>query len=121
MERASKLAFRDPEEGSEYSKAWSSYSVALNTSNSVTSVPMPPPWLDQPKYRCPTEYRETKLGLDLFIESMGTEGIFPVDRVRNAAIDGAPEPVITSWCILLVSRPHLSRARLSPSGLHRVR
>lgn len=101
LERASKLAFLDPEETSEYAKAHSAYSVALATH---PSPPLPAPWLDQPKYRCPKDYRETKLALDQFVESMGVDGVFPVDRKRNAEIDGGEEPFISSHTILMVSR-----------------
>jgi hypothetical protein len=95
LERASKIA------SSEYAKAHSAYSVALATH---PSAPPPAPWLDQPKYRCPKDYRETKLALDQFVESMGVDGVFPVDRKRNAEIDGGEEPFISSHTILMVSR-----------------
>jgi hypothetical protein len=100
LERASKLAFLDPEESSEYATAYASYTHARATN---PSVPPPPPWLEQPKYRCPKDYRETKLGLDQFVETMGVDGIFPVDRKRNAEIDQAPEPFISSHTVLMVS------------------
>ena len=62
----------------------------------------PPAWLDQPKYRCPKDYSETKLALDQLQSHMGVDGIFPVDRRRNAQIDGADEPAITPHTIKLV-------------------
>ena len=101
LERAIKLAFVDPEDSSEYTRAWSHYYIASST-NPGTQIP--PAWLDQPKYRCPKDYAETKLGLDQLISGMGAEGIFPVDRRRNAELDGSPNPVITSLIIMLVRR-----------------
>jgi hypothetical protein len=44
-----------------------------------------------------------KLGLDQFVYSLGVEGIFPVDRKRNAQIDGAVDPFISSHTMVLVS------------------
>lgn len=111
LERASKLAFLDPEDTSEYANAWATYSVR---SHGMPGNPPPPAWLDQPKYRCPKDYRETKLGLDQVINSMGPDGIFPADRKRNAELDGGPEPFISSHVILLVSlqvRPHCAKER----------
>jgi hypothetical protein len=113
LERASKLAFLDPEESSEYAKAQSAYSVALTTN---PCAPPPAPWLDQPKYRCPKDYRETKLALDQFVESMGVDGVFPVDRKRNAEIDGGEEPFISSHTILMVSRTSVMIGNCCPAG-----
>lgn len=100
LERASKLAFFDPEDNSEYANAWGTYSVRVQA---VPNTPKPPAWLDQPKYRCPKDYRETKLGLDQLISSLGQDGIFPTDRKRNAELDGGPEPFIPTPVILLAS------------------
>lgn len=107
LERASKLAFVDPEEDSEYSRAWSQYFLSSPTNPHLTT---PPPWLDQPKYRCPKDYAETKLALDQLRDTMGVDGIFPVDRRNNAAIDGVDAPTIIPHTIMLVS----AVARLPP-------
>ncbi|KAK1921689.1 hypothetical protein DB88DRAFT_443137, partial [Papiliotrema laurentii] len=98
LERASKLAFIDPEEDSEYARAWSTYFMQSPHNPRLSN---PPAWLDQPKYRCPKDYSETKLALDQLQSHMGVDGIFPVDRRRNAQIDGADEPAITPHTIKL--------------------
>lgn len=100
LERSLKLAFVDSEDSSEYARAWNQYYLAVVTD---PSIPQPPAWLDQPKYRCPRDYAETKLGLDQLRTGMGAEGISPVDRKRNAELEGAPVPFISPHNIMLVS------------------
>ena len=107
LERASKLAFVDPEEDSEYGRAWAKYFLLAPANPQLAT---PPAWLDQPKYRCPKDYAETKLALDQLKSNLGVEGIFPVDRRRNAEIDGAEEPQVTPHIIAIV-RSDLVSAR----------
>jgi hypothetical protein len=124
LERASKLAFVDPEEDSEYSRAWSHYFLTSPTNPHLAT---PPAWLDQPKYRCPKHYAETKLALDQLRDTMGVDGIFPVDRRNNAVIDGAEVPTIIPHTIMLVSRsvrlfpPDARRSRWQSSGTRSAR
>lgn len=99
LDRATKIAFMDPTEDSEYSQAWSAHAM----SHPSASIPPPPVWMDQPRYRCPEEYRLVKFALDQYSQSLGTEGIFPVDRKRNAQMEGAVEPFISSHVMSLVS------------------
>ncbi|ORY20914.1 hypothetical protein BCR39DRAFT_554526 [Naematelia encephala] len=98
LERATKLAYKEPEEDSEYVRQWNAYYIDSQKNPSVVS---PPAYLEQPKYRCPTDYTETKLGLDQFITHLGEEGISPIDRKRNAILDGGPPPVLTCPTIIL--------------------
>ncbi|RXK40913.1 hypothetical protein M231_01761 [Tremella mesenterica] len=98
LERASKLAFVDVEDGSEYARQWASYHLIAQ---SDPSTPQPPPWLEQPRYRCPTAYAETKLGLELVISTWGEDAIFPPDRKRKAEMMGMPVPDIPPKVIVL--------------------
>jgi hypothetical protein len=100
LERSSKLAFVDPEEDSEYSRAWNIYFLQAPHNPQLAS---PPAWLDQPKYRCPKDYAEVKFALQQLKSNLGEEGIFPVDRRMNAKNDGADEPQITPHTIAIVS------------------
>jgi hypothetical protein len=106
LERASKLTFIDPDEDSDYAKAWSRYHMHTNPPHANSNLASPPAWLDQPKYRCPKDFAEVRLALDQLRENMGTDGIFPVDRRRNAEIDGGEEPSITPHTIMLVRASH---------------
>jgi hypothetical protein len=100
LERSLKLAFIEPEDSSEFARAWSHYHI---TSPADPRKQKPPAWLDQPKYRCPKDYSETKLGLDQLMAGMGVEGIFPVDRKRNAELDRVPMPFISPHTVMMVS------------------
>lgn len=103
LERAAKLAFLDPEENSEWNRAWQAYDRTVQDN---PSAPPPPPWLNQPRYRCPQAHTETKLGLDQFLANMGDEGVSPVDRMRNYQVDKAGRGLdIPTECIILVSYP----------------
>jgi hypothetical protein len=99
LERAAKLAFLDPTDDGDYARTWTAYSL----SHPSAPAPSPAAWLDQPKFRCPGEYGTVKLALDQFVSSMGVEGIFPVDRKRNAQIDRAAEPFISSHTVVMAS------------------
>ncbi len=107
LERSSKLAFLDPEETSEYSRAWSAYSSTFTLEDgsglATTSSPPPPPWLNQPKYRNPKDYRETKLAWEQIILGWGDDGVFPVDRKMKSDMEGHVEIFIPSHTIMLVS------------------
>ncbi|ORX34022.1 hypothetical protein BD324DRAFT_638058 [Kockovaella imperatae] len=94
LERASKLALLEADDESEHTRQWSIYQ--LNP-----SLPRPPAWLEQPKYRCLADYRETKLGLEQMTSAMGADGVFPLDRIRNAELDGAELPYISPKNIML--------------------
>ena len=96
FERATKLALRESDEDSEYNRRWSMYHM------NPTSPP--PAWLEQPKYRCPADYRETRLGLEQLTSAMGVDGIFPNDRLKNAELDGVEPPYISPKYVMLVSR-----------------
>lgn len=111
LERASKLAFLDPDEESDYAKAWCKHHLTSGPHNPHLAAP--PAWLDQPKYRCPKDYAEVRLALDQLKENMGDDGIFPVDRRRNAEIDGGEEPSITPHTIMLASASLRPRYRLT--------
>ncbi|WWD21638.1 hypothetical protein CI109_106124 [Kwoniella shandongensis] len=100
LERASKLAFLEPADDSEYSTAWTAYASNLNSTNGQKLIP-PPAWLNQPKYRNPKDYNEVKYGLEKFMESLGVDGISPLERQENANVEGATQPVITSHTIQL--------------------
>ena len=100
LERASKLAFLSPEPTSEYARAWSAY-FAQSASN--PSLATPPAWLDQPKYRSPTDYAEIKFGMEQMMEQMGDDGVYPLDRRRNAEMQGLEKPIIVPHTIMLVS------------------
>jgi hypothetical protein len=79
LERATKLAFLEPEPGSEHAIAWQQYLVNVQLD---PAAPPPPGWLEQPKYRCPQAFGEIKLGLELLMKGMGVEGLHPVERVQ---------------------------------------
>lgn len=93
LERASKLAFQEPEESSEYARAHRSY-----IHNQHPGRP-PPGYLEQPKYRVPTAYAETKMGLEMLVRSCGGDGVGPIERVKR----GQGEVVISPAVILFVS------------------
>lgn len=99
LERASKLVFLDPEDSSEHARAHRSYA----------QIPHPgrPPhgYLEQPKYRVPAAYAETKLALGLLLDSCGEDGVFPVDKI-SAAVGG--EMVISPGVMIFVSPPFQS-------------
>jgi hypothetical protein len=105
LDRATKIAFLDPAEDGEYAQAVSAHAM------SRASAPVPPPaaWMDQPRYRCPEEYRIVKFALDQFTQNLGDEGIFPVDRKRTAQLEGADEPFISSHMVSIVSFSPTSR------------
>ncbi|KAK8847547.1 hypothetical protein IAR55_005405 [Kwoniella newhampshirensis] len=100
LERASKLAFLEPTNDSEYTIAWTQYATALNSPSSQNPTP-PPAWLNQPKYRNPKDFTECKIGLDKYIESLGVDGVSPIERQQTARAEGVTEPVVTSHTILL--------------------
>jgi hypothetical protein len=97
LERASKLVFLDPEDQSEHSRQWQSYRSDPNT------IQHPGGYLEQPQYRCPEAFQETKLGLEMLVRSCGEDGVFPVDVKRNATMDGQEEVVISPAVIIFVS------------------
>ncbi|WWC68074.1 uncharacterized protein I206_101993 [Kwoniella pini CBS 10737] len=103
LERASKLAFLTPTDDSEYTQAWTAYASALGTSSSTGSPPpkLPPGWLNQPKYRNSKDYDDCSRALTHYIDSLGVEGISPVERRKMAEQEGSVEPVIKSHTILL--------------------
>nr|XP_018265326.1 uncharacterized protein I303_01690 [Kwoniella dejecticola CBS 10117]OBR87484.1 hypothetical protein I303_01690 [Kwoniella dejecticola CBS 10117] len=103
LERSSKLAFLTPTDDSDYTQAWTAYATALSTSSSTGSPPPnpPPAWLNQPKYRNPKDYNECYRALRFYIDSMGVDGMSPIERRRMAEQEGSVEPVIKSHTILL--------------------
>ncbi|WVW78287.1 hypothetical protein I302_100241 [Kwoniella bestiolae CBS 10118] len=99
LERASKLAFLTPTDDSEYSQAWHSYATSLSNGS---PPPNPPPgWLNQPKYRNSKDYDECSRALKQYIESLGIDGVSPIERRQQALQEGSIEPVIRSHTILL--------------------
>lgn len=99
LERASKLAFLDPDESSDYARGWAMYHA---NSPAHPETPPPPAWLDQPQHRSPKDFAEVKLALEQVMSHMGPDGIFPVDRRRTAEIEGAEEPSITPHTVMIV-------------------
>lgn len=104
LERASKLVFIDPEESSEHSRQWSRYP------SDPIAHQSPPGYLEQPRYRCPEAFAKTKLGLEQLILACEEDGVFPVDKKRNATMDGKEEVVISPAVIIFVS-PILGHSR----------
>ncbi|KAL7419330.1 hypothetical protein Q5752_006168 [Cryptotrichosporon argae] len=98
LERASKLLFRDPEPDSPYQVAWDHYHQAVLHD---PSTPPPSPHLEQPRYRVPRAYEEAWRGLAHLIASMGDNGVFPVERRRQAEQAGLPEVEISYNVIML--------------------
>lgn len=112
LERASKMALLDPAEDSEHAKAWTAYAAAAAIPhNSGVSATLPPPWLEQPKYRVPVEYAAVRFAVEQMQTSMGDDGVFPLDRSRREESDNPREeadptpafqPVVTSQVIIMV-------------------
>ncbi|WVO16679.1 hypothetical protein L204_104359 [Cryptococcus depauperatus] len=99
LERTSKLAFLDPDPISDYSRAWLEYTNLLSGPNAPTASP-PPQWLNQPKYRNPKEYNDCLSALSRLRESLGADGLSPVEMKKAADADGV-ELVIDAKNILL--------------------
>lgn len=97
MERASKIAFKNPEKDSPYDTAWSQFTIAFQQD---ASLPTPPDYLNQPKFRNPRSYHECILAVEAIVKSNGDDGIFPPTRRAQALGDGAPEPEITTSVIM---------------------
>jgi hypothetical protein len=95
LERASKLVILDPEEASEHTRQWTTYSTTGQT--------VPPGYLESPRYRVPSKFEETKFALETLVRCCGDDGIFPVDKKVNATINGEEEVVISPAVILFVS------------------
>ena len=108
LERASKLAFQEPESDSEYTRAHRSY-----VHNQHPGRP-PPGYLEQPKYRVPAAYAATKLGLDMLVRSCGGDGVGPIEQVLR----GKGEVVISPAVVLFVSHESIypARTRINTSG-----
>lgn len=98
LERASKLAYLDPDDDSPYAQAWNKYHLTLHRD---PDQPKPPAYLDQSKYRNPGRFRGCLLAIEQFTNLLGEDGVFPVTRRAHADQDGQPEPEITPATLML--------------------
>lgn len=98
LERASKLAYLEPDDDSPYAQAWNKYHLTLHRD---PDQPKPPVYLDQPKYRNPGRFRGVLLAIEQFTNCLGEDGVFPVTRRAHAEQDGQPEPEITPATLML--------------------
>jgi hypothetical protein len=76
----------------------------------------PPGYLEQPRYRVPAAFKETRLGLDMLLAACGEDGVFPLDQKRNATMDGREEVVIPPAVIIFVSRSPTRVPRPRPAS-----
>lgn len=97
LERASKIVFLEPEQGSPYKIAWSQYSASFQQDKSLSP---PADYLNQPKFRNPKDHMECVKAIEEIIKSNGEEGIFPPTRMAQAQAEGLPEPEIPSYVIM---------------------
>lgn len=104
LERASKLAFLEAEEDSDYSRAWAEYLSVLGTPDAQSASP-PPLYLNQPKYRNPKSYRDCLFALNKLKENLGVDGMSILERKKLADVEGA-ELVFGTKQILLVNCHH---------------
>lgn len=98
LERSAKICFLEPAENSAYTAAWNEYS---RTPHRDPSHPKPPEYFNQPRYRNPIDYQECLLAIDQLVNSIGDEGIWPVDRKFQAGHDSATAPVIPTKTLML--------------------
>ncbi|OCF30778.1 hypothetical protein I316_07585 [Kwoniella heveanensis BCC8398] len=101
LERSSKLAFLTPVDGAEYTKSWAAYASSISQSSNGQRQNPPPEWLNQPKYRNPQDYEECSRALKHYVQSLGEDGISPVERHSAAKLEGSSEFTIKSHTILL--------------------
>ncbi|KIR41067.1 hypothetical protein I307_03231 [Cryptococcus deuterogattii 99/473] len=88
LERASKLAFLEAEDDSDYSRAWAEYLSVLGTPDAQSTSP-PPLYLNQPKYRNPRGYRDCLFALNKLKENLGADGMSILEKKKLADVEGA--------------------------------
>jgi hypothetical protein len=96
LERASKLVLLDPEETSEHANQWGYHELNRGS-------PIPPGYLESPRYRVPSEFEEVKYALEHLLAACGDDGVFPVEKKLEATKFGREEVVISPAVILFVS------------------
>ncbi|WVQ98216.1 hypothetical protein IAU59_005338 [Kwoniella sp. CBS 9459] len=101
LERSSKLAFLRPADDAEYTKAWAAYASSISQNSNGQHQNAPPEWLNQPKYRNLLDYEECSRALKHYVQSLGVDGISPVERHRASQLEGSNEQPVKSHTILL--------------------
>jgi hypothetical protein len=108
LERASKLVLLDPEETSEHANQWGFHELNRGS-------PIPPGYLESPRYRVPSEFEEVKYALEHLLAACGDDGVFPVEKKLEATKYGKEEVVISPAVILFVSPSFFLPSSFLPS------